>query len=109
MRLSEEVASAVSSHCRRTITLSIDSVLCRVVVAPKLKVEHAREAVNVAPNRMVSPALTCAVSLWCYIAMYIGCSPLYTAQFISGGGDDKGFMWAVKDDGTVAGSCELGG
>ena len=31
------------------------------------------------------------------------------AQFISGGGDDKGFMWAVKDDGTVGGSCELGG
>lgn len=30
-------------------------------------------------------------------------------QFVSGGGDDKGFLWTIKDDGAVGGSCELGG
>eukprot|EP00903_Cladosiphon_okamuranus_P018037 g16599.t1 len=39
----------------------------------------------------------------------VAVNPKNPSQFISGGGDDKGFMWAVKDDGTVAGSCELGG
>eukprot|EP00752_Nemacystus_decipiens_P004185 g3825.t1 len=39
----------------------------------------------------------------------VAANPKNPSQFISGGGDDKGFMWAVKDDGTLAASCELGG
>ncbi|CAM9361038.1 unnamed protein product [Scytosiphon promiscuus] len=39
----------------------------------------------------------------------VAVNPKNHSQFVSGGGDDKGYLWAVKEDGSVAGSCELGG
>ncbi|CAM9260465.1 unnamed protein product, partial [Laminaria digitata] len=39
----------------------------------------------------------------------IAVNPKVPSQFVSGGGDDKGFMWALDGGGALAGSCELSG
>ena len=47
--------------------------------------------------------------LFCIVATAVVAAFFFRFQFMSGGGDDKGFLWAIDGGGALAGSGELSG